>query len=215
MTADSERRLLFLRLRAAAGRHPPAPATPWGEDRPVPPRGEDRIVRFGKAFSAAGGLPIAGPLESVLHELGEMLRAEGVTVLFAPEDDAGARRTAEALAPFGPFALASCGEVRGGDGTAVTAGFRTAEAGIAETGTVVETSARGATHLPGLISDVHVSLLAASSVFENLEDALASLSADPPRNITLCSGPSRTADIEQVFTRGVFGPGKSIVLLLE
>ena len=152
----------------------------------------------------------------MLHDLGEVLREDGVTVLFSPEGDADARRVAEALAPFGPFTLASCAGAREGDGAAATtAGFRTAEAGIAETGTVIETSAEGRTHLPGLLSDVHVSLLPASSVFASLEDALARFGADPPRNVTFCSGPARTADIEQTFTTGVYGPKKTIVLLLD
>ncbi len=215
MTAGDERRLLFLRLQAATGQCPCAPAPPAADEFPVSAGGEDRSARFGNAFAAAGGLLFHGPVESVLHDLGEALRAEGVTVLFSPEGDAAARRVAEALAPFGPFTLASCAEARECAGTETTAGFRTAEAGIAETGTVVETSAGGRTHLPGLISDVHVSLLSAASVFESLEDALACFNADPPRNVTFCSGSARTADIEQTFTEGVYGPKKAIVLLLE
>ena len=215
MTIPDERHLLFLRLRAATGKCACAPAPPEGGDAPLPIGKEDRAARFGEAFTAAGGLLFHGPAESVLHDLGETLRAEGVTALFSPEDDAPARRVAEALAPFGPFTLASCDWVRESGGAAATAGFRTADAGIAETGTVIETSAEGRTHLPGLLSDVHVSLLPASSLFASLEDALASFGADPPRNVTFCSGPARTADIEQTFTPGVYGPGKMIVLLLD
>ena len=216
MTTGDERNLLFLRLRAAAERGPCAPAPPAGEDLTVPAGGEDRIARFCDAFAAAGGLLFHGPAESVLHDLGEVLREAGVIVLFSPEGDADARGVADALAPFGPFTLASCAEAReGGDAAAITAGFRTAEAGLAEPGTVVETSAEGRTHLPGLLSDVHVSLLRSSAVFASLEDALARFGADPPRNITFCSGPARTADIEQTFTTGVYGPKKAIVLLLE
>lgn len=214
MTALDERTLLLLRLRSATGGCPCAPAPPAGEDAPAPIPGEDRIARFREAFEAAGGLLYTGPAESVLHDLGETLRAEGVSALFSPSDDAGARRVAEALAPFGPFTLASCDEIRQGGGAAA-AGFRTAEAGIAETGTVIETSAGGRTHLPGLVSSVHVSLLPAASLRASLEEALAGLGADPPRNVAFCSGAARTADIEQTVTAGVCGPGKMIVLLLE
>ncbi len=217
MTGGDERTLLLLRLRSATGGCPCAPAPPAGGDAPEPIAAEERAARFAEAFEAAGGLLFSGPAESVLHDLGETLRAEGVAALFSPEGDEAARRVAESLAPFGPFTLASCAEVRegGGAAAATAAGFRTAEAGIAETGTVIETSADGKSHLPGLLPRVHVSLLSAASLHANLEDALAALGADPPRNVTFCSGPSRTADIEQVFAPGVFGPAKTIVLLID
>jgi L-lactate dehydrogenase complex protein LldG len=109
--------------------------------------------------------------------------------------------------------LTTGAEVRGGS-TAVTAGFRTAEAGIAETGTIVETSAGGRTLLPGLIADVHVSIVPSSCVVARMEDALSALAADPPRNISFLSGPSKTADIEQTLTVGAHGPRKAIALLL-
>lgn len=217
MTGDDERSLLLRRLRSAAGGLPCAPSPPPGGDAPAPVAAEERAARFAEAFAAGGGLVFAGPAESVLHDLGETLRAEGVAALFSPEGDAAARRVAEALAPFGPFTLTSCEEVRegGGAAAAAAAGFRTAEAGIAETGTVIETSADGKTHLPGLLPKVHVSLLSASSLHAGLEDALAALGPDPPRNVTFCSGPSRTADVEQTFSPGVFGPARTIVLLLD
>ncbi len=214
MTPQDERQLLFRRLAAAAGKQPGAPAPPAGEEVPAPLGEDERIARFGMALAEAGGALFPGPAEAMLHDLGEALRAEGVTALFAPEGDDAARRVAEALAPFGPFTLTSCAEVRGCGNPAATAGFRTAEAGIAETGTVIETSRGGRTLLPGLLADVHVSLLPASSVFGSMGEALASVCADPPRNISFITGPSRSADIEQTFTSGVLGPGKTIVVLL-
>jgi L-lactate utilization protein LutC len=173
----------------------------------------DRVALFAKTFTAADGVLLHGPVETVLSDLGEMLRGEGVTALFFPEDDAAAREIAEALVPFGPFHLTTGAEVRAGS-AAVTAGFRTAEAAIAETGTIVETSAGGRTLLPGLIADVHVSIVPAASVVARMEEALAAVTADPPRNISFLSGPSRTGDIEQTLTIGAHGPRKAIALLL-
>jgi hypothetical protein len=208
-----ERELLFRRLSAALGRH----GGPGGRPSPTgpapPPAGEsDRIARFAQALAAAGGVALSGTPEEALSGLGEALRAEGVTALFFPEGDAGARQVAEALVPFGPFTLTTGEEVRGGN-PAATAGFRTAEAGIAETGTVVESSRGGGTLLPGLLSDVHVALLPSSSVVERMDEAFALYADDPPRNISLISGPSKTADIEQTLTVGAHGPRKIIVLL--
>jgi hypothetical protein len=175
--------------------------------------GGDRVALFAERFTAAGGVLLRGQVEKALSDLGETLRAEGVTALFFPEGDAAAREIAEALVPFGPFRLTTGSEVRGGS-AAVTAGFRSAEAAIAETGTIVETSAGGKTLLPGLIADVHVSIVPSASVVARMEEALAAFTADPPRNISFLSGPSKTADIEQTLTVGAHGPKMAIALLL-
>lgn len=208
----NERESLLRRLSAACGGHGFPAGEPLPGERPGTPE-RDRVALFAKTFTAADGVLLHGPVETVLSDLGEMLRAEGVTALFFPEDDAAAREIAEALVPFGPFHLTTGAEVRAGS-AAVTAGFRTAEAAIAETGTIVETSAGGRTLLPGLIADVHVSIVPAASVVARMEEALAAVSADPPRNISFLSGPSRTGDIEQTLTIGAHGPRKAIALLL-
>ena len=208
----NERESLFRRLSAACGGH----GAPAGESGPggarTAPEG-DPVERFAQTFIAAGGFLLRGPVETVSAYLGEMLRAEGVTDLFFPEGDAAAREIAEALVPFGPFNLTTGAEVRGGS-AAVTAGFRTAEAAIAETGTVVETSTGGNTLLPGLIADVHVSIVPVAAVVAAMDEALGGFTADPPRNISFLSGPSKTADIEQTLTVGAHGPKKAIALLL-
>lgn len=208
----NEREELFRRLSAACGGH----GAPAGE--PLPGEADrmaegDRVARFADAFTAAGGFLLRGPVESALSNLGELLRAEGVAALFFPEDDAAAREIAEALVPFGPFSLTTGAEVRGGS-AAITAGFRTAETAIAETGTIVESSAGGKSLLPGLIADVHVSIVPVASVVDRMEEALASVTADLPRNISFVTGPSKTADIEQTLTVGAHGPKKAIALLL-
>jgi len=51
-------------------------------------------------------------------------------------------------------------------------------------------------------------------VVARMEEALAVLAADPPRNVSFLSGPSRTGDIEQTLTIGAHGPRKAIALLL-
>ncbi|HEX7524072.1 MAG TPA: hypothetical protein VF357_07710, partial [Candidatus Deferrimicrobium sp.] len=101
----NERESLFRRLSAACGGHDGAAVKePLSCGEPMEPEG-DRVALFAKTFTAAGGVLLRGPVEKALSDLGEMLRAEGVTALFFPEDDAAARGIAEALVPFGPFNL--------------------------------------------------------------------------------------------------------------
>ena len=59
-----------------------------------------------------------------------------------------------------------------------------------------------------------MSIVPAASVVARMEEALAAFTADPPRNISFLSGPSRTGDIEQTLTIGAHGPKKAIALLL-
>jgi L-lactate dehydrogenase complex protein LldG len=214
VTGGDEREFLFRRLSAALGRRAGAGRAPSPTREPAPASAgdADRAGRFRQALEAVGGIVLSGAPEENLPGLGEALRADGVTALFFPQGDDGARNLAEALVPFGPFTLTTGEEVRGGN-PASTAGFRTADAGVAETGTVVESSRGGRSLLPGLLSDVHVALLSADSIVERMDEAFARYADDPPRNISLISGPSKTADIEQTLTVGAHGPKKLIVLL--
>jgi L-lactate dehydrogenase complex protein LldG len=59
-----------------------------------------------------------------------------------------------------------------------------------------------------------VSIVPAASMVARMEEALSAFAADPPRNISFLSGPSRTGDIEQTLTIGAHGPRKMIVLLV-
>ena len=59
-----------------------------------------------------------------------------------------------------------------------------------------------------------MSIVRVASVVAMMDDALASFTADLPRNISFLTGPSKTADIEQTLTVGAHGPKKAIALLL-
>lgn len=208
---------LLDRIRTALrGRMVAEPGLPYvsPRDRGSPLGGQETIDRFREKFEGIGGTFLAGdPFERVLQDLGERLRAEGVGALFCQEDDPAARSVADALVPFGPFLLLSPADVRGA-GPPVTAGIQSAECAAAGTGTIVQTSRDGKTLLPGLASDVHVVLLSPDRFLPGVEECLEALSDDPPRNISLITGPSRTADIELTLTEGVHGPRKVIAVLL-
>ncbi len=208
---------LLDRVRAALrGKTAAEPGLPYVSFRePSPARsGKERIDLFRRRFEELGGIFLAGPPEErVLPALGETLRIEGVSALFFPEGDPAAAAAADALVPFGPFLLVSSADVLRAD-PPVSAGIQSAEFAIAETGTVVQTSRGGRSQHPGLVSDVHVALLSADRIVEAMEECLEALSVDPPRNVSLITGPSRTADIELTLTIGVHGPRKVIAVLL-
>ena len=94
-------------------------------------------------------------------------------------------------------------------------GISSAQAGIAETGTLVLDSASERHRLVSLVPPVHIAIINASSIVETLSDALALLqrAKEISPAITFITGPSRTADIELTLAIGVHGPQELYVIV--
>jgi len=94
-------------------------------------------------------------------------------------------------------------------------GISNAQAGIAETGTLVLDSARERHRLVSLVPPVHIAIINASSIVETLGEALTLLQKDKEISpaITFITGPSRTADIELTMAIGVHGPRELYVIV--
>jgi L-lactate dehydrogenase complex protein LldG len=97
-----------------------------------------------------------------------------------------------------------------------------ADAGIAESSTLVLRSGGGRGRLASLIAPVHIAVLRGAQIVRGLGEALALLQArhgpdifTDSSNLTLISGPSRTADIELTLTLGVHGPREIHVVLID
>jgi L-lactate dehydrogenase complex protein LldG len=89
--------------------------------------------------------------------------------------------------------------------------------GIAATGSLVLWPDRHEPRLMSLLPPLHIALLKASEVEDNLYGMMQkqNWSAGMPTNLLLVSGPSKTADIEQVLAYGAHGPKELVVLILE
>jgi len=87
-------------------------------------------------------------------------------------------------------------------------------AAIAETGSLVYVSRGGKPLQAGLLCTHHVAILPSESIHKSLDDFFSSLGDTPPTNVTLETGPSRTADIELTLTIGVHGPGRLTVIVI-
>lgn len=97
-----------------------------------------------------------------------------------------------------------------------------ADAGIAESGTLVLRSGVGRGRLASLVAPVHIAVLRREQIVRGLGAALALLQArhgpdvfSESSNLTLISGPSRTGDIELTLTLGVHGPREIHVVLID
>lgn len=94
-------------------------------------------------------------------------------------------------------------------------GITGAQAGIAETGTLVLDSSAERNRLVSLVPPVHIAVLEASRIYPTLGDALAFLQSGDEVSpaITFITGPSRTADIELTLAIGVHGPQELYVII--
>ena len=94
-------------------------------------------------------------------------------------------------------------------------GISGAQAGIAETGTLLLDSSRERHRLVSLVPPVHIAILDASQIVATLGEALSLMRRDEQVSpiVTLVTGPSRTADIELTLAIGVHGPQELYVLI--
>jgi len=88
---------------------------------------------------------------------------------------------------------------------------------IAATGSLILWPTREEPRLMSLVPPVHFALLKASEIRDNFYQVQQEFewAQGMPTNALLVSGPSKTADIEQVLAYGAHGPKDLVVLILE
>ena len=94
-------------------------------------------------------------------------------------------------------------------------GICTAQAAIAETGTLMLDSESERHRLVSLLPPVHIAIVDAPSICLTLGEVLAAVQQRDPLSptITFITGPSRTADIELTLAIGVHGPQELYVII--
>jgi len=136
-----------------------------------------------------GALPVPG--------LSDVLSASGIGVLHQSADTARSSEHRRLMA-------------------SAVVGVTGADAGLAETGSVVISSGPGRGRLASLLPPIHVALLRRSDVVWSLAELIGSRPAlvTAGANFVCITGPSRTADIEHTLSRGVHGPKEVHVILV-
>jgi L-lactate dehydrogenase complex protein LldG len=87
-------------------------------------------------------------------------------------------------------------------------------AAIAETGSIVCTSKGGKFVQASLLPSHHIVILPREKICATLDDFIIKCSASLPTNVTLITGPSRTADIELELAIGVHGPERLDIIIV-
>jgi len=96
-------------------------------------------------------------------------------------------------------------------------GISTAQAAIAETGTLLLESESERHRLVSLVPPVHIAIVNAADICLTLGEALEAVGRgnELSPTVTLITGPSRTADIELTLAIGVHGPQELYVIVHE
>jgi len=208
-----------LRLRPAYSTDPGLPADPAAIARQVQ-SDDDLLARFAAAATAAGTPVESVPAAAVSATVVSLLKEHGArTVLLSPL--AGSALSVAEAEDLGR-ALREAGlqtTLATDDDTlfSVDAAVTGVIAAVAESGTIVCPSGPGSARGASLIPPIHVALVGSGQLLPDLCDYLAGLSAqgELPANLSLISGPSKTADIEGVLVTGVHGPGQLHVLIVR
>lgn len=92
----------------------------------------------------------------------------------------------------------------------VDVGITSADFALADTGSLVMLSSPEEARLISLLPPVHIAVVPAARVLTGLDELFSVLPnpAEQTSSMVLITGPSRTADIEQILVRGVHGPGE-------
>jgi len=231
------------RIRTALRRPPSAnttaldPQTPFpnleGVVTPIPP--EERVHRFEEEFAKVSGSPhrasTVAELETILRMIIEetqatsavltrnpllaqlglqaKLQAWGRSVTHWPGDPAVTVETSQEMA-YREQCFSAVVGISGVDFV------------LAETGSLVLSSQTEGSQLASLAPPVHVALYRRAQVLATLDEVLERhplrSNHDAPavgRSTVFITGPSRTADIEQILIRGVHGPRHVHAILVE
>jgi L-lactate dehydrogenase complex protein LldG len=85
---------------------------------------------------------------------------------------------------------------------------------LAEPGSVVIAASPDEPRARSLLPEIHITIVPEDRVLADLPELLDRVGAELPSSLAIVSGPSRSADIEQVLALGVHGPREEHVVIV-
>lgn len=95
------------------------------------------------------------------------------------------------------------------------AAFVDAEYAVADIGSLVVIYDDTPSSLPHFLPDTIFVMVRPEQLLANLFELFEKLPSEKARNMTLITGPSRTADVEKILVLGAHGPRRLVVFMLE
>jgi L-lactate dehydrogenase complex protein LldG len=215
------------RVRVASARKIP-PHTP----EVTPPEGQPGRMesvpslaeRFGERAEAAGmQVHRASDLEEARTLVARLVRNSGsARVLVWPEIatmlDLAAAVSGDGIS-VGGWDASEPHDDRKAKAFAMDCGVTGVDYAVAETGSLVVCSSPEHGRSVSLLGKVHIALVREEQILPDLDDLFPRVRADHPdalpSNVTLITGPSKTADIELQLVVGVHGPAEVHVVLVK
>jgi L-lactate utilization protein LutC len=98
----------------------------------------------------------------------------------------------------------------------VDIGITSADYALSDTGTLVMLASPAEARLVSLLPPAHLAVVPSERILTGLDELFTILPnpAAQTSSMVLITGPSRTADIEQILVRGVHGPGQVTVVIV-
>jgi L-lactate dehydrogenase complex protein LldG len=85
---------------------------------------------------------------------------------------------------------------------------------LADPGSVVLAASPEEPRAKSLLPEVHLTIVSEDRVLSGLDELFAKVGSALPSSLAIISGPSRSADIEQVLVLGVHGPREEHVVIV-
>ena len=95
-------------------------------------------------------------------------------------------------------------------------GITSADYMLSDTGTLVMIASPREARLVSLLPPAHIAVVPRERILTGLDELFANVPnpAEATSSMVLITGPSRTADIEQILVRGVHGPGSLTIVIV-
>ena len=227
------------RVRKALGRtntgSPVAPLPPLNLTGVMPPLApEDNLAKFEVEWEKVGGVAYRAAsmddLDAVFQKC--LVGAESHALTLSGNPVLAELRVADRLRALNKSVTswAVGGEVAGTNSLAdfnkasfaAGAGITGVDFVLAESGTLVLSSATERVQVASLAPPIHIALYRRSQLIGSLDEVLAKLPnsssrdrSTAGRSVVFVTGTSRTADIEQILICGVHGPREAYAILVE
>jgi L-lactate utilization protein LutC len=176
------------------------------------------VVQFQQALTTAGGeVWVADDLDEALAYVGDILVQIGARKGIANHQPPFKSLGLPNRWPNVSWRIAGQEDIAGFRSFSAEAdiGLSHADVALAETGTVVVSSGPGLSRFTALLPPVHLVLVPSACLTTDIFTWAASRQGALPAAVTLISGPSKTADIEQTMAIGVHGPKRFIAVLYK